>query len=145
MATRTYLFVAGASYASFMATKRPPFVAANIRSHTMATITLVFVAVYDSMCERCRSQGTAAGKYAGPAARSALRSSAHGLLRPLRAFRCSRFQWDRGRCNLSVMSGTDRTSHSYSTVSASPDKAQAKFKEASRSSHKGQGRNTDAY
>lgn len=44
MATRTYLFVA-----------------ANIRSHTMATITLVFVAVYDSMCGKCRSQGTAAG------------------------------------------------------------------------------------
>ena len=74
MATRTYLFVAGASYASFM-----------------ATITLVFVAVYDSMCGKCRSQGTAAGEYAGPAARSALRSSVHGLLRPLRAFRCSRF------------------------------------------------------
>ena len=36
-------------------------------------------------------QGTAAGEYAGPAARSALRSSAQGLLRPLRAFRCSRF------------------------------------------------------
>ena len=44
MATRTYLFVA-----------------ANIRSHTMATITLAFVAVYDSMCGKCRSQGTAAG------------------------------------------------------------------------------------
>ena len=68
MATRTYLFVA-----------------ANIRSHTMATITLVFVAVYDSICGKCRSQGTAAGEYAGPAARSELRSSAQGLLRPLRA------------------------------------------------------------
>ena len=124
--------------------KNLPFCGRCLRFHTMATITLVFVPVYDSICGKCRSQGTAAGEYAGPSARSELRSSAHGLLRPLRAFRCSRFQWDRGRCNLSVMSGTDRTSHSYSTVSASPDKAQAKLKEASSQSDKSKGGYADA-
>lgn len=124
--------------------KNLPFCGRCLRFHTMATITLVFVPVYDSICGKCRSQGTAAGEYAGPAARSELRSSAQGCSARFVPFVAVDSQWDRGRCNLSVMSGTDRTSHSYSTVSASPDKAQAKLKEASSQSDKSKGGYADA-
>ena len=53
--------------------------------HTVARNKASFLAVWQYRGQSSSEQGTAAGEYAGPAARSALRSSAQGLLRPLRA------------------------------------------------------------
>ena len=44
-----------------------------------------FLAVWQHVDQKSSEQDTAAGEYAGPAARSALRSSAQGLLLSLRA------------------------------------------------------------
>ena len=56
--------------------------------HPAARNKASFLAAWQYGDQKPGKQGTAAGEYAGPAARSALRSSAQGLLRPLRAGLC---------------------------------------------------------
>ena len=64
------------------------FMAKVYNQHFVARNKAFFLAVRQYGGQKSGEQSTAAGEYAGPAARSALRSSAQGLLHLLRAGLC---------------------------------------------------------